>query len=62
VRLVSEPEVTGTFKLRKVTLQKEGFDPERIADPLFVRDDEAGAYVRLGKETAEEIRSGARRI
>ena len=29
VRLLPEMEVTGTFKLRKVTLQEEGFDPAR---------------------------------
>jgi fatty-acyl-CoA synthase len=47
VRLSPEPDVTSTFKLRKVDLQREGYDPASIADPLFVRDDAAGAYVPL---------------
>ncbi len=62
VRLIDEPDVTGTFKHRKVELQREGFDPARIADPILVRDDEAGAYVPLTAETIGEIRSGARRL
>jgi fatty-acyl-CoA synthase len=47
VRLAPEPDVTSTFKLRKIDLQRDGYDPSRIADPLFVRDDGAGAYVPL---------------
>jgi fatty-acyl-CoA synthase len=47
VRLSGEPEVTTTFKLRKVDLQREGYDPGRVKDPLFVRDPGAGAYVPL---------------
>ena len=62
VRLLAEQETTGTFKIRKVDLQKQGFDPDAIADPLFVRDDAAGAYVPLTRERAAEIRSGARAL
>ncbi|KFM59377.1 Long-chain fatty acid transport protein 4, partial [Stegodyphus mimosarum] len=35
IRICSNLEITGTYKLRKVTLQKDGFNPEKIADPLF---------------------------
>jgi fatty-acyl-CoA synthase len=47
VRLVEHADVTSTFKLRKVDLQRDGYDPERVDDPLYVRDDEARSYVRL---------------
>jgi len=47
VRLSPEPDVTSTFKLRKVDLQREGYDPARVRDPLFVRDVAARAYVPL---------------
>jgi fatty-acyl-CoA synthase len=47
VRLSPEPDVTSTFKLRKVDLQREGYDPALVHDPLFVRDTEARAYVPL---------------
>jgi len=47
VRLVEEADMTSTFKLRKVDLQRQGYDLERVRDPLFVRDETAGAYVPL---------------
>lgn len=47
VRLAPEPDVTSTFKLRKVDLQRAGYDPARIADPLYVRDDATRSYVAL---------------
>jgi len=47
VRLAPEPDVTSTFKLRKIDLQRAGYDPAATADPLFVRDDAARAYVPL---------------
>jgi fatty-acyl-CoA synthase len=62
VRLQEDVEVTGTFKLRKVELQREGYDPERLADPLFVRDDEARAYVPLTPERHAAIRAGEHRL
>jgi hypothetical protein len=62
VRLLSDVEMTGTFKLRKVTLQEEGFDPARVADPLFFRDDGAHAYVPLTPALARAIASGERKL
>jgi fatty-acyl-CoA synthase len=50
VRLVAEADLTSTFKLRKIDLQREGYDLARVRDPLFVRDDAAGAYVPLTPE------------
>jgi len=62
VRVLESPELTGTFKLRKVTLQQEGFDPTRIADPVFVRDDEARAYVPLTPARHRAIEHGELRL
>jgi len=62
VRQLAVPDMTGTFKLRKVALQAEGFDPERVTDPLWVRDDEVGTYVPLTPEMTEAIRTGGRRL
>ena len=47
VRVAPEADMTTTFKLRKVDLQRQGFDPALVPDPLFVRDDAAGCYVPL---------------
>ncbi len=38
VRLLQDLETTGTFKYRKVDLVRDGFDPAKTEDPLFVRD------------------------
>jgi fatty-acyl-CoA synthase len=62
VRLVPRIEVTGTLKQRKVTLQAEGFDPARIAEPLYLCDEETRTYVPLTSERYGEIESGERRL
>jgi fatty-acyl-CoA synthase len=45
LRLLPEIAVTGTFKYRKVDLVAQGFDPETVTDPLYVRVD--AGYVPL---------------
>ena len=62
VRVLPEMELTGTFKLRKVSLQEDGFDPARVSDPLFFRDDEAEAYVPLDGALATAIASGNKKV
>jgi fatty-acyl-CoA synthase len=47
VRLTPEADVTSTFKLRKVELQADGWDPARVRDPLFFRDEAAATYMPL---------------
>src|SRR6185503_12647415 len=47
VRIRPEMDTTGTFKHRKVDLVRDGFDPRVISDPLYFRDDSAGAYIAL---------------
>jgi fatty-acyl-CoA synthase len=47
VRLVPEPDVTSTFKLRKVRLQEEGYDPTRVRDPLYACDEATRTYLPL---------------
>jgi fatty-acyl-CoA synthase len=49
VRLMAEPDVTSTFKLTKLRLQEEGYDPARVRDPLFARDEATATYVALGR-------------
>jgi len=62
VRLVREAEVTGTLKLKKVKLREEGFDLERISDPVFLRDDQASCYVPLTAQLRRALLSGERRV
>ncbi|HWP67391.1 MAG TPA: long-chain-acyl-CoA synthetase [Candidatus Limnocylindria bacterium] len=62
VRLVAEMDVTGTLKQRKTTLASEGWDPARVQDPLYVRDDDAGAYVPLTAQVVAAIAAGRYRL
>lgn len=58
VRIQLEADLTGTFKLRKVDLQKQGFDPDAVGEPLFARDDTTRSYVPLSREVYGAIRAG----
>jgi fatty-acyl-CoA synthase len=62
LRLLGDADVTGTFKLRKVDLQREGFDLAAVTDPLYVRDDAKGDYVQLTPELHRAIQSGSMRV
>ena len=37
----------GTFKLKKLALQREGYNPEVITDQMYFLDSEKGAYRQL---------------
>jgi fatty-acyl-CoA synthase len=58
VRVSKELDVTGTFKLRKVDLQKAGFDPGATTDPLYYRDDAQTTYLPLTPQAHAEIKAG----
>ena len=62
LRLVPSLEVTETFKQKKQALAAEGWNPARIADPLYVEDRLAGGYLTLDGAAAERIRSGELRL
>lgn len=47
VRILPQPEVTVNYKLRKVRLREEGFDPKLVTDPLYGLDRERGTYAPL---------------
>ena len=62
VRVVPEMDVTGTLKQRKQALAADAWDPARVVDPLFVRDDAARAYVPLTPALATAVREGRHRL
>ena len=62
VRVAAAMDTTGNFKNRKTRLQAEGFDPARVTDPLWFRDDTASAYVPLDPALHTAILSGERRL
>jgi fatty-acyl-CoA synthase len=58
LRFQQEIEVTSTFKQRKIELQKQGFDPSLISDPLYVRVASSAHYTRLTPELYRDICDG----
>ncbi|MBI4517057.1 MAG: long-chain-acyl-CoA synthetase [Deltaproteobacteria bacterium] len=58
VRLAQSMDVTGTLKHTKLRLQAEGYDPTRIADPLYFRDERQRTYVALDLTVARRIDAG----
>jgi hypothetical protein len=54
--------LAGTFKLKKRTLQAEGFDPSTVADPIFYLDSRAGKYIKLAPDVYQDIYNGKMRM
>jgi fatty-acyl-CoA synthase len=61
VRILPAMDTTGTFKIRKVDLVADGYDPSRIKNPLFFHDPKRG-YVKLTKAVFDRIAAGAVKI
>ncbi|KAK0172573.1 hypothetical protein PV328_005876 [Microctonus aethiopoides] len=61
LRIVKELEMTGTFKLKKINLQKEGFDPNKIQDKVYFRSGNK-EYVEVTPELYQEIISGSTQL
>jgi citronellyl-CoA synthetase len=62
VRFKKEFETTGTLKIKKTALRDEGFDPNRVTDPLYVLLPESSAYETLTAKLFDEILSGRYRF
>ena len=62
VRILAALEITGTFKLRKQDLVREGFDPACVRDPLFVDDAANQQYVPLDTVRFEQVKAGTLRL
>ncbi|NWH57361.1 S27A3 protein, partial [Geococcyx californianus] len=55
-------EMTETFKQQKVQLAREGFDPARVPDPVFLLDEGTKAYVPLSAALCQRLLDGSLRI
>ncbi|XP_035706331.1 long-chain fatty acid transport protein 4 isoform X4 [Folsomia candida] len=60
VRIVKHLDMTGTYKMKKIDLQKEGFDVTKISDGIFFLCN--GKYVRMDNELYSKIISGYLRL
>lgn len=57
IRLLRKVDMTGTFKLKKIDLQKEGFNPNTIDDNLYYMT-AGGKYCKLDNDVYERILNG----
>jgi fatty-acyl-CoA synthase len=62
IRICHELDATETFKQKKGELAREGFDPDAIADPLFMAEPKSGAYVALDEAAHAGILDGSIRL
>uniref|UniRef100_A0A0N5B621 Very long-chain fatty acid transport protein n=1 Tax=Strongyloides papillosus TaxID=174720 RepID=A0A0N5B621_STREA len=59
LRICKEVEQTGTFKLKKTELKKEGFDLEKCnGDPIYYMDWSTKSYTLLTPEMQKNIETG----
>ncbi|KAA0724259.1 Very long-chain acyl-CoA synthetase [Triplophysa tibetana] len=57
IRIQNSLEMTGTFKMKKVQLVEDGFDPTRIKDRLYFLDLTQKKYIPLTQEIFNSIMS-----
>jgi len=62
IRIVDAIELTGTFKLRKQELTRDGYDPARVRDAVYIDDAARNAYVRLDGERHARLQAGKLRL
>jgi len=58
LRLTEKLDITGTYKLKKRDLQLQGFDPDKIEDPMYFLDMKKCQYQELDSELFTKINSG----
>lgn len=62
LRIMPEVPLTGTFKLKKVDLQADGFNINKIKDKLYYYDPKASAYVPITEKLYKDIMEGIIRL
>jgi fatty-acyl-CoA synthase len=62
LRLRQENDVTTTFKQKKIDIVRDGFDPSRTSDPIYVSDPQRKAFVRLDSALFADITAGRIRL
>ncbi|XP_027840257.2 long-chain fatty acid transport protein 4-like [Aphis gossypii] len=61
IRKLNEVEMTGTYKLKKLDLQRDGYDIGRVKDQLYFYNSK-GIYQELTSEAYSDILSGKIRL
>jgi citronellyl-CoA synthetase len=58
LRIQRELDTTGTFKLVKGELRKQGYDLDQVSDPVYVLKPRSDTYELLDREYAAVLRAG----
>ena len=62
IRITKDKDATTSFKQVKSRLQNEGFNPEKIKDPLYFLDPKKKKYVKITKKIYDDIQNGVYRF
>lgn len=62
LRVMKSVPLTGTYKLKKVDLQKDGYNVNEIEDKLYFYNAKLNKYEQLTKEIYDNIISGKVRL
>jgi solute carrier family 27 fatty acid transporter 1/4 len=60
IRIVKSIDMTGTYKMKKMDLQKEGFDVTIITDKIYLFSN--GKYILVDNEVYSKLRKGQMRL
>jgi acyl-CoA synthetase (AMP-forming)/AMP-acid ligase II len=58
IRIRQQLEVTGSKKIRKANLQEEGFNLNKIKEPMYFWDLSKKKYIEFNRSTYQEIVNG----
>ena len=62
IRLIMQAELTGTFKFQKIHLRDEGYNVEKVSDPLFILDTSKKSYMPLDEDKYRMLQNEALRL
>jgi citronellyl-CoA synthetase len=62
IRVLTEVDVTGTFKYKKSELKQSAFDPQKTSDPLLVRLPGSNRFEPLDEKCYNKIQQGSYRF
>ena len=62
IRLIQQADMTGTFKFQKTRLRAEGYNIEKVSDPLFILDTSKKSYLPLDEDKYQQLQKGELRL
>lgn len=62
IRILPEPPLTATYKLKKKELMEQGFSPTLHEDPMYFLDQKSGEYFPVTQKLYDDIIQGNVRL